>query len=103
MLNSFLMREICRQTIQKFNERQPKYVKHSQETELIVTENKDVSEIDSSIGLFKSIQEYQFYKAVREVFQMFLVFPNVALSAVIDLNKIHDKLTREEKSYFSKP
>lgn len=98
----FPQEEICRQTIEKFNERQPKYVKHSQEKELIVTENKDVSEIDSSIGLFKSIQEYQFYKAVREVFQMFLVFPNVALSAVIDFNKIQDKLTREEKSYFFK-
>lgn len=94
--------EICTEIIRKFNEQQPKYIKHSQESELIVTENKDVSEINSSIGLFKSIQEYQFYKAVREVFQMFLVFPNVALSAVIDFNKIQHKLTKEEKSYFFK-
>lgn len=94
--------EICKQTIQKFKDQQPKFVEHSQEFELVVTENKNISDIDSSIGIFKSIQEYQFYKAVREVFQMFLVFPNVALSAVIDFNKIQDQLTREEKSYFFK-
>jgi len=94
--------EICKRTIDKFNERQPKYVKYSQEFEMSVTENKNVSEVDSSIGLFKSIQEYQFYKAVREVFPMFLVFPNVALSVVIDFGKIQDKLMSEEKSYFFK-
>lgn len=94
--------EICKQTIEKFNERQPKFVKHSQETELIVTENKNISEIDSSTGIFKSIQEYHFYKAIRDVFQMFLVFPNVALSAVIDFDKIKDELTNQEKTYFFK-
>lgn len=94
--------EICKQTIEKFNERQPKFVKHSQDTELIVTENKNISEIDSSIGIFKSIQEYHFYKAIRDVFQMFLVFPNVALSAVIDFDKIKNELTSQEKTYFFK-
>lgn len=93
---------ICKQTIEKFNERQPKFVKHSQETELIVTENKNISEIDSSTGIFKSIQEYHFYKAIRDVFQMFLVFPNVALSAVIDFDKIKNELTNQEKTYFFK-
>ncbi len=91
---------VCKQIIVKFKEQQPKFVSHSQEKDIIITENKDISEIDSSISMFKSIQEYQFYKAVREVFQMFLVFPNVALSAIIDYNKIQDKLSKEERSYF---
>ncbi|MEP7251290.1 MAG: DUF2726 domain-containing protein [Ginsengibacter sp.] len=94
--------EICKLTIEKFKEREPKFVKHSQDTELIVTENKNISEIDSSIGIFKSIQEYHFYKAIRDVFQMFLVFPNVALSAVIDFDKIKNELTSQEKTYFFK-
>lgn len=94
--------DICRQTIEKFTEAQPKYVQHSQETELVVTENKNVSSVDSSTGIFKSLQEYHFYKAVRDVFQMFLVFPNVALSAIIEFDKIKGKLNNEEKSYFFK-
>lgn len=92
--------EICKRVIEKVKELQPKHVKHSQESELIVTENKEVNEVDSSIGLFKSLQEYHFYKAVREVFPMYLVFPNVALSAVIDFDKIQDKLTKDERHYF---
>lgn len=94
--------EICKQTIEKFKERQPKYIQHSQETELVVTENKNVSSVDSSVGIFKSLQEYHFYKAIRDVFQMFLVFPNVALSAVIEFDKIKGKLNNDEKSYFFK-
>lgn len=94
--------EICKQVILKFQERQPKFVRHSQETELLVTENKNISEIDSSTGLFKSTQEYYFYKAVREIFPTFLVFPNVAVSAIINYNKIQNKLTAEEKNYFFK-
>ncbi len=52
------------------------------------------------LGLFKSNQEYQFYRAVREVFQMFLVFPNVALNSVISYDLIKSKLTAEEKKHF---
>lgn len=94
--------EICKRTIEMFKEQQPKFVKHSQDSELIVTENKNISKVDSSIGIFKSVQEYHFYKAIRDVFQMFLVFPNVALSAVIDFDKIKNELTSQEKSYFFK-
>ena len=93
---------ICQQIIEKFNNQKPKQIIHSQEEVLKVTENKNISTADSSISIFKSTQEYHFYKAVREVFQTFLVFPNVALSSIIDFNKIQDKLTNEEKNYFFK-
>src|ERR1035437_3790630 len=66
---------ICKQAIEEYQESLPKVVRHSQERELYVTENKNIHDIDASIGIFKSPQEYQFYKAVREVFQMFLVIP----------------------------
>lgn len=91
---------ICRQAIEFYRESIPKVVRHSQERELYVTENKNVHEIDATIGLFKSNQEYQFYKAIREVFPMFLVIPNVALNAVINFNLIKNELTPEEKKYF---
>lgn len=91
---------ICRQAIEHYQESIPKVIRHSQERELYVTENKNVHEIDASIGLFKSNQEYQFYKAIREVFPTFLVIPNVALNAVINFDLIKNELTPEEKKYF---
>lgn len=93
---------ICKSVILKYQEQQPKYVKHSQEGEIIVTQNKNIHNIDARIGLFKSQQEYQFYRATIEVFLNFLVIPNVALSAVIDFGLVKDNLTKEEKDYFFK-
>lgn len=90
----------CKRVIEEYQESLPKVVRHSQENELYVTENKNISNVDASIGLFKSNQEYQFYRAVREVFQMHLVFPNVALNAVISYDLIKSNLTAEEKKYF---
>ena len=91
---------ICKKVIEEYQENLPKVVRHSQERELYVTENKNIHDVDASIGLFKSNQEYQFYRAVREVFQMHLVFPNVALNAVISYDLIKSKLTAEERKYF---
>lgn len=94
--------EICKEIINRFNEKKPKIVEHSQSQSIYVTENKNIKNIDARIGLFKSKQEYQFYKAVLEVFPNFLVIPNVALSAVIDFNQIQNQLSNEEKGYFFK-
>ena len=91
---------ICKKVIEEYQEKLPKVVRHSQERELYVTENKNIHDVDASIGLFKSNQEYQFYRAAREVFQMYLVFPNVAFNAVIGYDLIKSKLTDEEKNYF---
>lgn len=91
---------ICKKIIKEYKENLPKVVRHSQENELYVTENKNIENRDATISLFKSTQEYHFYKAVREVFQMFLVIPNVSLNAIIDFDKIKGKLTKEEKDYF---
>ena len=52
------------------------------------------------MSLFKSIQEYEFYKGAKAVYQSWLVLPNVALSAVIDFSIIKNTLTIEEKEYF---
>lgn len=91
---------ICKQVIGEFKESLPNIVQHSQGDEIYVTENKNIVNVDASIGLFKSNQEYQFYKAVRECYPMFLVIPNVAINAVLNFDLIKDKLTQEEKNYF---
>ena len=93
---------ICKKVILEYEEQLPKYVKHSQQGEIIITENKNIRNVDARIGLFKSQQEYQFYRAAIEVFLNFLVIPNVALSAVMDFSLIKDNLTKEERSYFFK-
>ena len=92
--------QICKQVIEKFQESLPNIVQHSQDEEIYVTENKNIFNDDASISLFKSNQEYQFFKAVRECFPMFLVIPNVAINAVLNFDLIKDKLTQEEKDYF---
>lgn len=91
---------ICEKIIKNFKESQPKIVSHTQQNKIHVTENKSISSIDASISLFKSNQEFQFYRAVREVFQMFLVIPNVALTAILNFDAIKNDLTKEEQRYF---
>lgn len=92
----------CKEVIDKYNKNLPKIVHHSQEGTIQVTENKDVNKFDASISLFKSNQEFQFYKAVKSVFPNFLVYPNVSLNAVIDFDLIKSKLTKDEADYFFK-
>jgi len=92
--------EICKKVIEQYEDETPKVVPHSQDRELYVTENKNIQNIDASICMFKSKQEYQFYKAAREVFISFLVIPNVALTAVLDFDLIKNKLSSEERKYF---
>ncbi|WP_266204083.1 DUF2726 domain-containing protein [Pontibacter kalidii] len=94
--------EICCQIIQHYEESKPNIIGHSQQEEVQVTYNKFIIENDGRISLFKSRQEYLFYRAVRDIFQSFMVFPNVALSAVIDFESVKDHLTQEEKDYFFK-
>lgn len=79
---------------------QPKIVQHSQSATIRVTENRQIEPTDSTTSLFKSHQEYRFYKAVRSLFDTFLVFPNVAISALVDFESIKDHLDQKERSYF---
>lgn len=55
---------------------------------------------DAVTGLFKSAQEVDFFLAVREVFPTYFVYPNVALSAMIDYERLRDELTADERAYF---
>jgi len=91
---------VCKIVIEQYNAELPKVVSHSQRSEIYVTENKNIQITDSTISLFKSKQEYHFYKAVREIFQMYLVLPNVALNAILDFNSIKNKLSIDERKYF---
>lgn len=99
---TFPYEEVCKMAIERRDKVMSKFVRHSQEGELVVTENKNVGGADHSINLFKSQQEIHFYKAALQYFNGKLVVPNVALSAVISYNKIQSQLTPDEKSFFFK-
>lgn len=86
--------------IKEHDRSQPKIVEHSQQRAIQVTVNNEVESVDSTISLFKSKQEYDFYRAVREVYSTYLVFPNVAVSALINFQQIEQSLNQNEQSYF---
>jgi len=94
--------EFCKSVIEKYEASLPKLVAHSQSDRIKVTENRSVSQIDCTRTLFKARQEFEFYIAVREVFQMYVVYPNVALSCVVDFKKIKPHLTQAERDFFFK-
>lgn len=92
--------EICKSVIEQFQKNTPKVINHSQENNIYVTENKNIQSQNATISLFKSKQEYEFYKAVRNVYQSYLVLPNVSLNAIINFDLIKEYLTTEERKYF---
>jgi KaiC/GvpD/RAD55 family RecA-like ATPase len=77
-------------------------IKHSQDSLIQLTENRNISKEDCALSIFKSPQEQEFHKAVIEVFPGFSVYPNVALNCLFDFKKIKQQLIREEKNYFFK-
>ena len=90
----------CASIIEKYSQSLPKVVAHSQSQKISVTENKNVSTTNHTISLFKSPQEHDFFMAVRDVFPMFMVYPNVALSTLINFDKVQSNLSSDERNYF---
>ena len=94
--------EFCKKVIVEFEKNQAQFIGHTQQHKVSIKQNDNISRRDFSTSLFKSKQEYVFYRAVREVFQTYMVFPNVAMNAVIDWNSIKSNLNKQENSYFFK-
>ncbi|MCL4274394.1 MAG: DUF2726 domain-containing protein [Anaerolineales bacterium] len=90
----------CANIIEKYSQTLPKVISHSQSQKILVTENKNISSSNYTISLFKSPQEHDFFMAVRDVFPLFMAYPNVALSTLIDFDKVQSFLSSDEKSYF---
>ena len=53
-----------------------------------------------TINLFKSIQEENFFEAVRKAFPTYHPYPNVAVSCILDFDAIKHKLSTKQKDYF---
>jgi len=94
--------EVCATVIKSYKELLPKIIQHSQSNHIRVTENRKIVNNNYTTSLFKSRQEEEFFMGVREAFPMFTVYPNVALSCVINFEKIKAHLSHEERVFFFK-
>lgn len=78
----------------------PTRVDHAHDASLELTRNHPEAGVDHTISLFKSQQEADFFLAAREVFATYLVYPNVALSCLVDYDALRDRLSPTERRYF---
>lgn len=92
--------DLCKTVILRHQATLPKLVEHSQNRAIRVTQNKNVSLLDARATLFKSKQELEFFYGVRNCFPHFIVYPNVALSCLFDLEIIKNGLKQNEIDYF---
>lgn len=79
---------------------EPASVPHTQEAHLDLTTSPPLTDTDATTSLFKSQQEAAFFLAVREVYATYFVYPNVALSCLIDYERIKEHLTGDQRQYF---
>jgi very-short-patch-repair endonuclease len=89
---------ICIEVIRERSElRAGASVGHSQSSTIRVTESKSSGGADYTISLFKSRQERDFFDAMREVFPNNMVYPNVAVSCLVNTQALEAVLKPEDK------
>ena len=102
MAKLFPNEPICRSTIQEYEATLPQTLIHSQSKKIDVIQNSNISANNYSTSLFKSSQERYFFFALRRIYPRYDVYPNVALSSIINYKEIEQSLTKEEKDYYFK-
>lgn len=99
---NYMQYDFAKNYCEVYESRQPEKVSHSNEDKISVVINKNISEEDFTIPLFKSNRERIFFNALKDYFPNYHTYPNVAVSSVIDFNKISTFLTSPQKDYFLK-
>jgi len=92
--------EICKSVIEDYEKYMPKKVEHSQSNRISVTETRNIENVDYTINLFKSLQEVDFFQALKGIFDTYQIYPNVAISCLINWELIKDELTEDERKFF---
>ncbi|MGK7878765.1 MAG: DUF2726 domain-containing protein [Crocosphaera sp.] len=93
---------ICSEIIESHEKSISQPTEHSQSNKIKVTENQNIANVDYRTTLFKSKQEIDFFMALRDVYPSYSIYPNVALSCVIDFEKIKSSLSQEQTNFFFK-
>lgn len=78
----------------------PEAVAHGEDAAVEMAVRTPLVPEDHTRALFRSRQEIDFFLAAREVFPTYFVYPNVALSCVVDYEAIKAELSGEERRYF---
>ena len=78
----------------------PARVAHAGQETLDLARSRPEAGVDHTVSLFKSQQELDFFMAVREVFATYFVYPNVALSCLVDYESVRERLSAAERRYF---
>lgn len=95
--------EISQSIITKYHKEFPKEISNSSENRILTTENTlDENGIDARKSMFNSYQESEFFVALKRVFDTYQVYPNVALSNVIEYDLIKNQLNQTERNFFFK-
>lgn len=92
--------KFAQSTIEEFEATQPKEVVHTQSGYIKLTHNNQIQEEDCRISLFKSKEEQKMFLAFKRIFDTYQIYPNVALSSLIDYQKIKEMLSKSEQKYF---
>ncbi len=92
--------ERCAAVLTRHAPAEPELVPHAQEAVLDLAVSPPLAETDATISLFKSQQEADFFLAAREVYATYFVYPNVALSCLVDYDALKEHLTGDERQYF---
>lgn len=93
---------VCADIIEQHTITSPQTIEHSQNKKIKITTKRKISKIDSTVSLFKSLQEKDFFLALCRVFPRLDVYPNVALSCLINYEAIKSSLSPEERDFFFK-
>jgi hypothetical protein len=95
--------EICKEIIIEYEKTFPTKSNISNVDLITVIEN-NLIDLDNDFrkSLFNSNQELEFYLALKRVFDTYQIYPNVAISSVINFDLIKDKLTSSQRDFFFK-
>lgn len=92
---------ITSEIIKKYKQEFPTEIESKISNKIKATYNPiNETEIDGRKSMFNSNQEVEFFIALKRVFDTFQIYPNVALSTIIDIDRIKDRLSKKEISFF---
>lgn len=90
---------VCAEIIKTHNENKPKEVEHNQTSKIHVHEIASTNE-NLTTSIFNSKQEKLFFFALRNCFPTHFIYPNTALSTIINSAIVDNILSSSEKRFF---
>lgn len=93
---------ICQEIIARHQALSPLSVAHTQQDTIHVTHQTSIEPIELTINLFKSNQEIELFAALAKVFSTYQIYPNVAISCLLNFEALKPKLSKEEREFFFK-